>query len=82
MEVTITVPDDVKRADERRDFLIEKINNKLADVPVTGTRRFKVVISPNNCCTCKGHDHQGGHGGCYFGGSLVPRCTCTWVDEP
>lgn len=31
-------------------------------------------------CVCKGHKHLGGVGGCYFGGTLVPRCTCTWRD--
>lgn len=32
-------------------------------------------------CVCKGHVHAGGAGGCYFGGTLVPRCKCTWVGE-
>ena len=34
-------------------------------------------------CTCDGHDHGGGKGGCYFGGCLgVPACTCKWIDCP
>lgn len=29
-------------------------------------------------CTCKGHEHSGGAGGCYWGGRLgLPRCGCT-----
>lgn len=33
-------------------------------------------------CTCdKGHTHNGGWGGCYFGGILIPACKCKWVQH-
>lgn len=38
------------------------------------TRRKNASIGG---CTCDGHLHSGGAGGCYFGGLLVPACDCT-----
>lgn len=35
-------------------------------------------VATPSACTCKGHAHAGGVGGCYFGGTLVPRCPCKW----
>ena len=80
----IRIPKNIKTAHARRRFLASKINS-LGINPLSkeemDSKRFKVTIEPiNNACTCKGHEHSGGCGGCYFGGLSGKVCTCRYND--